>query len=102
VDKFANLMAKGMGKEKGMYRNLGEAIFLALAEQHGAPLPRGKDICQAIARMESTIRDDNALLTIVKKLRPKFEIDKQQAAVLAFRQAYLQGHFQEMLSAFST
>ena len=81
---------------------LGEDIFLALAGIAGAPMPTGEDITKGIERMKGFMKNDNIMHKIVKKLRPKYDDFKIRGVILAFRNAYNLGHFEELESEFAT
>ncbi len=103
-EKFAREMVKQMAPDesKRRYRKLGEDIFFMLAEMAGAPMPRGEDITEGIKRMEGFMKNDEIMHEIVKKLRPKYDDTKLKGVILAFRQAYNLGHFEELESEFVT
>jgi len=103
-EKFAEEIIEQMvpDESKRRYRELGENIFIELAEIAGAPMPRGEDITEGIKRMEGLMRNDETMRRIVKKLRPKYDETKIRAVILAFRKAYNLGHFEELESEFVT
>lgn len=103
-EKFAREMVKQMapGESRRRYRKLGEDIFLKLAEMAGAPIPRGEDITEGIGRMKGFMKNDEIMYNIVKKLRPKYDDTRIRGVILAFREAYNLGHFEELESEFAT
>ncbi|HIH43186.1 TPA: hypothetical protein HA246_06090, partial [Candidatus Woesearchaeota archaeon] len=103
-EKFAREIVKQMSSDesKRRYRKLGEDIFLALAGIAGAPMPTGEDITKGIERMKGFMKNDNIMHKIVKKLRPKYDDFKIRGVILAFRNAYNLGHFEELESEFAT
>lgn len=103
-EKFVKEMVKKMGLEesKHRYRKLAEDIYYELAERAGAPLGMKGDIIKGIERLEKLMKDDACMLSIVKKLRPKYDDVKIQAVILAFRKAYDLGHFMELEALFVT
>ena len=90
------------GESKRSYRKLAEDIYGVLAEKAGAPVSRGEDISEAIARMEADIGNDVLMRSIIKKLRPKYDKIKIKGVILAFRTAYQWGHFEELAGMFAT
>jgi hypothetical protein len=104
AEKFANAMIKKMGphESKGIYRKLGEDIFQELAEMAGAPLAKKRDILEGINQMERLMEKDELMYALVKRLRPKYDDNKIKGAILAFRQAYNLGHFEDLSSEFAT
>ena len=103
-EKFARKMVRQMAphESKRRYRKLGEDIFLALAEKVGAPMPRGEDITKGIKRMERLMAKDDVMYVIVKNLRSKYNDSNIKGVILAFRNAYGLGHFEELESEFAT
>jgi len=81
-------------------RKLGENIYLDLAEMAGAPVTG--DITEGIERLEELMKDDKIMYKIIRKLRPKYDSDKINSVILAFRKAYDLGHFQELEAIFAT
>jgi len=103
-EKFARRMVNQMapGESIKRYRLLGEKIFYELADRAGAPMSRGEDITEGIKRMEGFMKDDDIMYKIVKELRPKYDDIKIRGVILAFRQAYNLGHFEDLESEFAT
>lgn len=102
-EEFARKMVAHMYPESGhSYRTLAEEIYSILAEKAGAPVERGEDILQAMDRMKESMKDDALMHLVVKKLRPRYDEVKLKAVILAFRQAYAEGHFLELEAEFVT
>ena len=103
-EKFAREILKQMipTESKHRYRKLGEDIYLKLAEMAGAPMPRGEDLTKGIELMQKFMREDDTMKMVVKRLRPKYDDVKIRGVIIAFRNAYNLGHFEELESAFAT
>jgi|SRR3989338_4240278 len=102
-DKFIDFMIRIMGNEesKHNYRKLAEEIYDELADLAGAPVLKG-DITKAMDLLEKLMLRDNILYGIIKKLRPRFDDNKIQLTMKAFRKAYDLGYFNEFSSQFVT
>jgi hypothetical protein len=74
-------------EELNEYRELGEDIYIFLANIAIKQLPEG-DIVDIKGKMDELVKDNTLLYKIIKKLKSKYDDEKINAVIIAFHEAF--------------
>ena len=78
---------------------LAEDVFDKLAEKVGSPFPReAEEYMASLKKMERFMDDERLMYKLVKGFRPRYDDAKINIVIKAFREAYDNLFFEDMMS----